>query len=410
MRILGLEITRTKAMTPASSRGWFPLVSESSAGAWQRDEPLQVETGLSHSAVFACAALVANDVAKLPVRVNRWSGAVWIEDAQHPAAALLRRPNGYQTRFQFVQSMLLAKLLHGNAYALIERGPRGEPVRLHPLNSTRVQVLVSDQGEVFYRLQANDLAQIRADITVPAREIVHDRGLCPFHPLIGVSPLTAAASSTRAGLAILKNSAAFFDNGARPGGLLTAPGQISAETAARLKEHWEANYTGNNAGRTAVLGDGLKYEAMSVNPVDAQLVEQLGYSAADIARAFGVPAYKIGIGQAPPYTGLAEIQNGYYSDCLQHHLESLELALDAALGLDDDEQIEFDTRALIRLDYATQISAAAAAVNAGLLTTNEARADLGRPPVEGGDLILRQLQDVPLTNTNDSNDDPETAQ
>jgi len=36
--------------------------------------------------------------------------------------------------------------------------------------------------------------------------------------------------------------------------ILSAPGAISDETAARLKTHWDANYTGNNAGKVAVVG------------------------------------------------------------------------------------------------------------------------------------------------------------
>lgn len=383
-----LDLFRKKALTPAPTRGWFPLIAEPTAGAWQRSEPLQVDTGLQHSAVFACVSLISADIAKLPIKVNRRIGNVWIEQPGHRAAAMLKRPNAYQTRLQFVQAWMASKLLHGNTYVL-RNG-------MHVLDPRRVTPLVSDQtGEVFYQLKADHLAGI-GDVTIPAREILHDRGLCPFHPLIGVSPLTAAAMATRQGLAILNASDKFFQNGARPSGMLSAPGVISAETAARLKEHWEQNYTGANIGRTAVLGDGLRYEPLTVNAVDSQLIEQLRFTAEDIARAFGLPAFKIGAGAPPPYTGIEQIQMGYYSDCLQAHIESLELVLDVGLGLADDEQIELDTAALMRMDTPTRIGTTAAAVTAGLMTTNEARAQLGLAPVEGGDQILRQMQDIPL--------------
>lgn len=400
MKLFGFDITRQqKSLTPATSRGWFPLVQEPSAGAWQRSEPVTVETGLEHSAVFACVNVISSDLAKLPLRINRRTAGVWVEDPGHVYAGLFRRPNGYQTRLQFVQAWAASKLLHGNTYVLKQRDPLGRVEALHVLNPTKVTPLVSSEtGEVFYQLKADDLAII-PDRTVPAREIIHDRGLCPFHSLLGVSPLTAAAMATRQGLAIVKQASKFFENGARPGSVLLAPGPVPNETADRLKAHWESNYSGSNAGRTAVLPDGIRYEAMSVNPVDAQLIEQLNWTAADIARAFSVPAYKIGAGAPPPYTGIEQIQMGYYSDCLQVHIESLELCLDLGLDLGTDEQTELDVTAMLRMDTPTRISTAAQAVTAGLLTTNEARRDLGLPPVEGGDQILRQMQDIPLGET-----------
>ena len=89
-----------------------------------------------------------------------------------------------------------------------------------------------------------------------------------------MSPIFAAGLAATQGLHIQSNSATFFKNGSNPGGVLTAPGAISDETAARLKVAWSTNYSGENAGKVAVLGDGLKYEAMAVTATDAQLIEQ----------------------------------------------------------------------------------------------------------------------------------------
>lgn len=95
MKIFGFNIERKKALQPASNRGWFPLVAEPTPGAWQRSEPIEVETALAHSAVFACVDLIAADVAKLPIRVTKQAGAYWT-DTKHDAARLLKKPNGYQ--------------------------------------------------------------------------------------------------------------------------------------------------------------------------------------------------------------------------------------------------------------------------------------------------------------------------
>src|SRR3546814_17413999 len=78
-----------------------------------------------------------------------------------------------------------------------------------------------------------------------------------FHPLVGLSPIFASGLAATQGLKIQENSANFFANASKPGGLLIAPGRIDPENAARLKETWETNYSGANAGHSAVLGDGL---------------------------------------------------------------------------------------------------------------------------------------------------------
>lgn len=398
MRIFGLDITVRKALTSVdSNRGWFPLISESYAGAWQQGVELTAETMLTHAAVFACVSLISSDIGKLPIEFTKREGAIWKATA-HDYDRLLRKPNPFQNRSQFFAQWITSKLLHGNTYVLKRRDSSGQVVGLFILDPTRVKTLIATDGSVFYECRpADTLSGIGAEgITVPSRELIHDRGFTPFHPLVGLSPLTAAGLAANQGLAIQKNSAAFFGNASNPSGILSAPGSISDDTAKRLKEHWESNYTGAKSGRTAVLGDGLRYEAMSVSPVDAQLLEQLKWTAESVCMAFHTPAYKIGAGTVPTY-GNAEVLNKiYYDDCLQALIESLELALDEGLDLPADERTELDTSALMRMDTVTRFTAYTAAIGGGWMAPNEARQKEGLPPVEGGDSVYLQVQNYSL--------------
>ena len=99
-----------------------------------------------------------------------------------------------------------------------------------------------------------------------------------------------AACRRSQGQTIQSSSSKFFANGSHPGGVLTAPGKISPETADRLKSYWETNFSGVNAGRVAILGDGLKYEGMTVNAVDSQLIDQLKWTADTVCSCYHVPA------------------------------------------------------------------------------------------------------------------------
>jgi HK97 family phage portal protein len=134
---------------------------------------------------------------------------------------------------------------------------------------------------------------------------------------------------------IQRSSSRFFENGATPGGVLVAPGKISKETADRLKADWASNYGGENTGKLAVLGDGLKFEQMAMTAVDAQLIEQLKLSAETVCSAFHVPGHMVGVGPAPTYNNVESLNQQYYTQCLQTHVESIELSLDEGLGLVD---------------------------------------------------------------------------
>lgn len=410
MRLFGFELSIKKALTPVHSGGWsgqwsgnntswFPVISESSAGAWQRGETLEAQTALAHSAVFACVSLIASDIGKLPVRFTERKAGYWAP-LEHSYDRLIKKPNTYQNRIQFFSEWISSKLLYGNGYVLKTRDNKGSISALRVLDPKTVTPLVSDEGEVFYRLKSSALASIAVDVTVPAREIIHDRGLTPFHPLVGVSPLTAAGLAAEQAISIQTGSHKFFQNGSRPGGILTAPGTITPDTADRLKTHWQDNFTGDKAGKVAVLGDGLRYEALAVSAIDSQLIEQLNYTAQDVCRAFHVPAWKIGAGPAAPYTGNESMNLAYYSDCLQALIESLELGLDEGLNLPQNQRTELDLDHLLRMDTVTRYAAYSSAIGGGWMAPNEARRKESLPPVAGGDTCYLQQQYFSLAEHN----------
>ena len=114
---------------------------------------------------------------------------------------MLRSPNRYQTPAQFFETWMISKLLWGNTYVLKDRDARGVVTALYVLDPCRVKPLVSPEGAVYYELQTNELAGIGltgGPLVVPAREIIHDRWNCAFHPLVG---LVAALCLRRRGVA-----------------------------------------------------------------------------------------------------------------------------------------------------------------------------------------------------------------
>jgi HK97 family phage portal protein len=405
MELFGLSITRAPRReksypVPAGSGGWWPIwpnVQEPYTGAWQANAETSVETIVSHSAVFACVTLIASDIAKMRLRlVEQDDSGIW-EERESPAfSPVLRKPNGWQNRIQFIQWWIASKLIHGNTYVLKVRDGRRVVTGLYVLDPTHVRPLVSPDGSVFYALSADNLATLNESQIVPAREIIHDRMVSLYHPLVGVSPIHASAMAAIQGLRIQSNSTRFFLNGSNPGGVLTAPGAIAKETADRLKAYWDTNFSGDNVGKVAVLGDGLKYEQMFVNAHDSQLIEQLKWTAETVCSTFHVPPYMIGVGEAPTYNNIEALNQQYYSQCLQSLIEAIELALDQGLELPTGYGTEFDLDDLLRMDSATMMTTIQTGVAAGVLAPNEGRAKINLRPVRGGDTPYLQVQNYSL--------------
>lgn len=404
MRLFGLTIERTKAptglQTPDSRGGWWPIVREGFTGAWQQNVETPLTDVLQHPTVFACITLIASDAKKC-----RWGLAiqeqndVWVP-AENPAfTPVLRAPNSYQDPGQLREQWLISKLENGNTYVLKGRDQRGVVDALYVLDPWRVKPLVAPDGSVFYELQQDLLGQT-PNVVVPAREIIHDRFNCFYHPLVGISPLYAAGIPSILGLRIEQNSAQFFGNGSIPGGILTVPGALSQEKATTLKTTWDANYGGANRGAVAVLADGMKFETIGQPADKSQLNEQWLMASQAIAICFHVPWFLVG-GPMPPYNNVQTLTVQYLTQCLQVLFTSMENCLDTGLGLTDKINgtqygVQFNIQDLLIMDTLTQTDVLAKQVSAGLLKPNEGRAALNLLPVDGGDTPYLQEQNFSL--------------
>lgn len=402
-----------KSLNPVLSNnrgGWFNIIREPFSGAWQQNQEIGKSDILAYHAVYACITLIAGDISKLGVKlVKRDENGIWIETDSPAYSPVLRKPNKFQTRTQFFESWVLSTLITGNCYVLKVRDNRKVVTGLYVLDPEKVQVLVSDSGEVWYQLTPDNISNISESVTVPASEIIHDRMNPLYHPLVGISPIYACALSVLQGTEIQKSSAYFFKNHSRPGGILTAPGAVSDETVEQLRTYWEANYTGDNAGKVAVLADGLTYKSFdSISAQNSQVIEQLEWTAEVVCSVFHVPPYKISIGD-PPNGGSIESENiRYFSDALQKRIEDMEILLDEGLGMASDIGVEFNISNLLRMDTKSQIESEELGTKSGIKKLNEARKNLNLPPMIGGDTAYLQQQNysVEALAKRDASDDP----
>lgn len=416
----GLQLTRRKNVPEGyqsieSTRGWFRIISEPFTGAWQRNIVRSHVDVLTFAANYRCITLKATDIAKLHIKlVQRDSNGVWTELVkEHPAySPVLRKPNHFQTRIQFIEQWMVSKFIHGKAFILKKRNNRGGTERgnvdaMYVLDPDRVSVKVAPGGDVYYSLSADNLSDTEATV-VPAREIIHDVMTPLFHPLCGISPISACALAAMQGLRVQQNSEAFFGNGSMPSGIVEMPDEIDDDQQKEIEDKWAENFSGNNVGRVAVLGAGTKFTPLTIRAVDAQLIEQLKWTSENCCTAHGVPPYKVGVGPMPTYNNIEALNQQYYSEALQINIESAEALLDEGLGLPADLGVEFDLDGLFRADTVQRTTAAERAIKSGM-KIDEVRSrffDLG--PVPGGDTVYLQQQNFSLEALakRDASDDP----
>ena len=380
---------RAKAATdnPSLRRlGWLRVL-EPFAGAWQQGKSVDVQDVTGYPTLYSVLDRVSSDIGKLPWHVKQKGS----DGVGRPVPnAKLEHPNAFQIPSQFRAAWVLSLLTSGNAVVLKEPD-------LIVLDWDRVTPLLSEGGEVFYRINTPNRSLLPAkyagrSVTVPASAVMHDRRACLFNQLIGVPPLAAAYLPAAKNWHILDNAKTRFEKGNRVGGLVTLPAGIGEKDATELTEKW-ANL---DPQAVRALGMDAKFTPFDSKAVDAQLVEQLQLSDKQICAPFHVPPFIVGAEALPSGQRPDQYMDVYLRLALQHLIDGIESHLTAGLALPAGQYVEIDTAELLRMAPTELGAYHTGLVKGGVETRNEARRALGLPPVDGGDVITVQAQDVPL--------------
>lgn len=346
-------------------------------------------------------AAISQTLAMLPVHHYRENSQGGSEIVRNSAASrVLRRPNPYQSKADFFLNLVRAEQMRGNGYALAQRNGRQEITALHLVQPSSMWPFISpEDGSIYYQFTEVPMGQefepVLEDM-YPSRDVLHIRMHTPVHPLVGETPLMAAAMAVDVGNAISESSAAFHRNMARPSGYLKIPTKLDATLLEQLRGEWQKAYQGVSAGRVAVLQNGVEWQALSMTALDAAVVESYKLSISDIARVFRVPLAIIG-DNTQTYNNTEVLMKFWLSTGLGYILEHVELALDMLFDLPEGEWVAFDTDYLQRADFAARIEALVRGTQGGVFSPNEARAREGLPRTPYGDEPRVQAQTVPLS-------------
>lgn len=371
---------------------------------WQKglNAPSEAEA-YYHGPVFSSVNIISQDGAKIPVSHVKYNPDGSFEKVITSAAhRVLRRPNPYQNRMDYIQYILRSLLSDGNAYSLAVRNDRQEVEALYPLNPRIVYPYITPDGGVIYAVGQDPTREITAvdpsTSWFPSRDILHMRLQTPVHPLIGESPIKCALYPAMAGMEINKHSASFFHNMSRPSGVLRHPGKLEESAMKRIKERWKEISTHENTGEPAVLAEGMEWQQMQMTAVDAELAATYQLTERNILQVFRIPPFLAGDSDKSNLTNVESLTRFYLQTCLGYYISYMEAALADFFRMDDDNVVFFDVEAaILRGDLKERMEAYSKGIQNAVYAPNEARKKERLPPVEDGDEPRVQQQLVPLS-------------
>lgn len=363
----------------------------------------QANAAVGLSATWACVGLIAGTIASLPLMIYRTENGIRKVDKDHPLYFVLHdSPNYEQTAVDFWEVMAANIELHGNAYALIERRTGGIITSLNLIRPDRMTVRRLSNGDLQYSWTDNGKSYEKR-----SADVLHIRG--PLGDGIsGTSTLSICRSVFSGAIAAEDAAASMFRNGVNPSGVLSTKPETQLDQQQRrdLEQLLQERYVGSiRQGRPMLLDNGLSWTQLSIDPQDAQMLESRKFSGEEICRIFGVPPAMAAFGDKASNWGTGKETEilGFQKFTLRKRMKRMEQAvLKQLVPLSERRAqgtvIEFNLEGLLRGDTASRYEAYEKAINMGLRTRNECRALENLPPIEGGDVITVQMQDIPLVN------------
>jgi len=361
---------------------------------WQRNLSVNSLNARQVPAVYASVMLISRSLSQCPAepRSKNSDGVVTVL-RNHAAYRVLKKPNSYQSGQDLLFNAMAMALFEGEAFIMAVRNDRSEISELHlmPHGSCTPHVDPNSKA-IYYAVGSNPMTAGGTDYMAPARDILHLKFHTPRHPLIGESPIKAAALAVGVNVALSRTQKAFFDRMARPSGVIETADQLSSAQIEQLRSSFGDQSRGYAAGGIPILGQGITFKPLSVSSQDKEVIQAQRMSLEDIARVFGTPPSLIGDMSQSTYSNSESAIQMFLSQSLGFYIEAVERSLERLFDMGYDQSIKLDERALLRTDYAARVQGLATLVTSGILTPNEARAYEGHSPIAGGDAAFMQRQ------------------
>jgi len=385
LRLLAQETQEQKQDRPFwAGTNWGDILGPALASGVRVD----CHSALTSATVWRCVEIIASAVGVLPLVTYRRLEQGKERATDSPVYQLLRtRPNPLMDALTFRHTMTAHLLLWGNAYAEIARDAAGRPVQLWPIPPWRMTPTV-EGARVLYKVRvgATDFVPLLPE------DVIHLKGMSG-EGMVGYSVIRHAAESIGLSLAMEKFGAAFFGNGARPGGVLEHPQKLGDAAAGHLRDSWASMHQGlSQAHRVAILEEGMKFHEIGTPPEEAQFLESRAFQREEIANWFGVPVHLLNGQNKPTFASVEQSGIDFVRFTLLPWLTRWEMECSYKLFSESEREeyfAEFKTEALVRGDQKSRYEAYRVALGrAGeprWMEPNEIREAENMNPIDGLD-------------------------
>jgi HK97 family phage portal protein len=236
--------------------------------------------------VFRAINLISRSISSIPVLVKNCDD----KNEDEFLAKIFKKPNEFQTKSSFLESLVNYLLISGNAFVHCN-----EDNELHCLRTDRIQIIPNK-----FRTAVDSYTYCvdSSKFSIGKKDLLHLKFFNPLNDWYGFSPLQAASRAIDQHNEMSKHNLSILQNGGRPSGCLVVKNaeNLTDEQRQQLRSDIRDAYEGTaNAGRVMVLEGGLEWKEMGLSPKDLDFNTGKNLAAREIAQAFGIPPVLIGI-------------------------------------------------------------------------------------------------------------------
>ena len=363
---------------------------------------------LRNMTALRCVSLICGAMGRMPLNLiaNDSSKALQIE---HPAYRLLKRkPNPWQTPFEFKSQMQMHLLRRGHGYGRIVQS-RGMPIAIIPMDPDATTGTLGPDWRMRYRYTT----PAGETITLEQSEVFHVRDLS-YDGIGAISRMRLAQDALALAHDAEIAASRTFRTGVMAGGAIEVPKALSDTAYGRMRGSLDEDYSGaENAQKWMLLEEGAKANPFQTTSAAAQHIENRNAQIEEVGRAFGVPRPLLNMDDTSWGSGIEQLGIFFIEYGLAPWMSAWEDACARAFLSDGELEtliFKFNQHALLRGRLADQGDFFAKALGSGgqapFMTQNEVRENLDMP--RSADPSADELRN-PMTQPRKTNEPPAAA-
>lgn len=340
---------------------------------------------LSLSAVYSAVELISNSIALLPIQV-KFKDDKGDPQINNDHELNLAFNNNDMSKYMIIKMMVADMLLFGNGYALIERSG-GHVTGIRYLEANDVQV----QWDKYKKKLYYTCNTVAGKIIQPENILHIYKNSRDGHTGIGV--LKYAARTIDLANYTENSSLDYFAKGLNVTGIVHAKQPMNKIQAQQALNSIEGNVNADKAYYKFLPFD-IDFQPLTQNAKDAQMIETRLFNVSEIARFFNISPVLLQDLSKSSYSTVEAANLQFLTQTLLPYISIIEAEFNRKLVGEENIFIDLDEREFLRTDSQSTANYYVTLVNAGILSRNEVREQLGYNKVEGGDELA-----IPYTNT-----------